>query len=206
MKVQIVKIDKIIPYINNPRKNHNVDKVANSIKEFGFRQPLVVDKDYNIIVGHTRLQAAKQIGLKEVPIHIANLNKDQLKAYRIADNRVNQESEWDYQLFHHELKDLINEDYNMFTLGFEGLELDNIINADSFSTKWLDQMKEWKNMPEFSHDDKTPYKRIVINFETKKDVDAFFKLIKQEYTDKTRYVNIPKRKQQVLRDKGYVSK
>ena len=206
MKVQIVKIDKIIPYINNPRKNQNVDKVANSIKEFGFRQPLVVDKDYNIIVGHTRLQAAKQIGLKEVPIHIANLNKDQLKAYRIADNRVNQESEWNYQLLHNELKDLINEDYNMFTLGFEGLELDNIINADSFSTKWLDQMKEWKNMPEFSHDDKTPYKRIVINFETKKDVDAFFKLIKQEYTDKTRYVNIPKRKQQVLRDKGYVSK
>ena len=206
MKVQIVKIDKIIPYINNPRKNQNVDKVANSIKEFGFRQPLVVDKDYNIIVGHTRLQAAKQIGLKEVPIHIANHNKDQLKAYRIADNRVNQESKWDYQLLHNELKDLINEDYNMFTLGFEGLELDNIINADSFSTKWLDQMKEWKNMPEFSHDDKTPYKRIVINFETKKDVDAFFKLIKQEYTDKTRYVNIPKRKQQVLRDKGYVSK
>ena len=155
MKVQIVKIDKIIPYINNPRKNQNVDKVANSIKEFGFRQPLVVDKDYNIIVGHTRLQAAKQIGLKEVPIHIANLNKEQLKAYRIADNRVNQESEWDYQLLHNELKDLINEDYNMFTLGFEGLELDNIINADSFSTKWLDQMKEWKNMPEFKHDDNT---------------------------------------------------
>ena len=206
MKVQIVKIDKIIPYINNPRKNQNVDKVANSIKEFGFRQPLVVDKDYNIIVGHTRFQAAKQIGLKEVPIHIANLNKDQLKAYRIADNRVNQESEWDYQLLHNELKDLINEDYNMFTLGFEGLELENIINADSFSTKWLDQMKEWKNMPEFNHDDKTPYKRLVINFETKKDVDKFFKLIKQKYTDKTRYVNIPKRKQQVLRDKGYVSK
>tara|TARA_Y100000310_G_scaffold264961_1_gene275801 strand:- start:21 stop:641 length:621 start_codon:yes stop_codon:yes gene_type:complete len=206
MKVQIVKIDKIIPYINNPRKNQNVDKVANSIKEFGFRQPLVVDKDYNIIVGHTRFQAAKQIGLKEVPIHIANLNKDQLKAYRIADNRVNQESEWDYKLLHNELKDLIGEDYNMFTLGFEGLELENIINADSFSTKWLDQMKEWKNMPEFNHDDKTPYKRLVINFETKKDVDKFFKLIKQKYTDKTRYVNIPKRKQQVLRDKGYVSK
>ena len=206
MKVQIVKIDKIIPYINNPRKNQNVDKVANSIKEFGFRQPLVVDKDYNIIVGHTRLQAAKQIGLKEVPIHIANLKKDQLKAYRIADNRVNQESEWNYQLLHNELKDLINEDYNMFTLGFEGLELDNIINADSFSTKWLDQMKEWKNMPEFKHDDKTPYKRLIVNFESKKDVDDFFKLIKQEYTDKTQYINIPKRKQQILRDKGYIAK
>ncbi len=206
MKVQIVKIDKIIPYINNPRKNQNVDKVANSIKEFGFRQPLVVDKDYNIIVGHTRFQAAKQIGLKEVPIHIANLNKEQLKAYRIADNRVNQESEWDYQLLHNELKDLMNEDYSMFTLGFEGLELENIINADSLSTKWLDQMKEWKNMPEFKHDDKTPYKRLIVNFESKKDVDDFFKLIKQEYTDKTQYINIPKRKQQILRDKGYIAK
>ena len=206
MKVQIVKIDKIIPYINNPRKNQNVDKVANSIKEFGFRQPLVVDKDYNIIVGHTRFQAAKQIGLKEVPIHIANLNKEQLKAYRIADNRVNQESEWDYQLLHNELKDLMNEDYSMFTLGFEGLELENIINTDSLSTKWLDQMKEWKNMPEFKHDDKTPYKRLIVNFESKKDVDDFFKLIKQEYTDKTQYINIPKRKQQILRDKGYIAK
>jgi len=206
MKVQTINIDKIIPYANNPRKNQNIDKVANSIKEFGFRQPLVVDKHYNIVAGHTRYQAAKQIGLKEVPIHIANLNKEQLKAYRIADNRVNQESEWDYQLLHNELKDLINEDYNMFTLGFEGLELENIIHADNFSTKWLDQMKEWKNMPEFKHDDKTPYKRLVVNFETKKDVDSFFKLIKQEYTDKTQYVNIPKRKQQVLKDKGYVSK
>jgi hypothetical protein len=94
----------------------------------------------------------------------------------------------------------------MFTLGFEGLELDNIINADSNSTKWLDQMKEWKDMPEFSHDDNTPYKRLIINFETKKDVDKFFKLIKQEYTDKTRYINIPYRPKQILRDKGYVSK
>ena len=144
--------------------------------------------------------------LKKVPIHIANLSKEKVKAYRIADNRVNQESDWDYQLLHHELKDLMNEDYSMFTLGFEGLELDNIINADSNSTKWLEQMKEWKDMPEFSHDDNTPYKRLIINFETKKDVDKFFKLIKQEYTDKTRYINIPYRPKQILRDKGYVSK
>ena len=58
----------------------------------------------------------------------------------------------------------------MFTLGFEGLELDNIINADSNSTKWLDQMKEWKDMPEFSHGDNTPYKRLIVNFDTKKEL------------------------------------
>ena len=206
MKLEEIDINLIKPYKNNPRKNQNIDKVANSLKEFGFRQPIVIDKEYNIIVGHTRFQAAKQIGLKKVPIHIANLNKEKVKAYRIADNRVNQESDWDYQLLHHELKDLMNEDYSMFTLGFEGLELDNIINADSNSTKWLDQMKEWKDMPEFSHDDNTPYKRLIVNFESKKDVDDFFKLIKQEYTDKTQYINIPKRKQQILRDKGYIAK
>ena len=66
----------------------------------------------------------------------------------------------------------------MFSLGFEGLELDNIINANSNSTKWLDQMKEWKDMPEFSHSDNTPYKRLIVNFDTKEDVDKFFKLIK----------------------------
>ena len=206
MKIEEIDINLIKPYKNNPRKNQNIDKVANSLKEFGFRQPIVIDKNYTIIVGHTRFQAAKQIGLTKVPIHIANLNKEKIKAYRIADNRVNQESDWDYELLHKELKDLINEDYTMFTLGFEGLELDNIINADSNSTKWLDQMKEWKDMPEFSHGDNTPYKRLIVNFDTKKDVDKFFKLIKQEYTDKTKYINIPYRPKQILRDKGYVSK
>ena len=108
MKIEEIDINLIKPYKNNPRKNQNIDKVANSLKEFGFRQPIVIDKNYNIIVGHTRFQAAKQIGLTKVPIHIANLNKEKIKAYRIADNRVNQESDWDYELLHKELKDLIN--------------------------------------------------------------------------------------------------
>ena len=90
MKLEEIDINLIKPYKNNPRKNQNIDKVANSLKEFGFRQPIVIDKNYNIIVGHTRFQAAKQIGLKKVPIHIANLSKEKVKAYRIADNRVNQ--------------------------------------------------------------------------------------------------------------------
>ncbi len=100
MKVELVEITKVIPYARNPRKNEGaVAKVAASIKEFGFRQPIVVAPDMVVIVGHTRLLAAQQLGFKQVPVHIAEgLTDVQIKAYRIADNRTNEEAEWDNEL------------------------------------------------------------------------------------------------------------
>lgn len=88
MEVRNLKIDEIKPYENNPRDNSkSVDKVAESISQYGFQQPIVVDKDMVIIVGHTRLKAAKKLGLKEVPVIVASsLNKEQVKAYRIGKN------------------------------------------------------------------------------------------------------------------------
>ena len=88
MQVQTWKIGDVHPYGNNPRNNAAAVKpVANSIKEFGFQQPIVVDKDGVIIVGHTRYKAAKLLKLKEVPVVVADqLTDDQVKAYRIADN------------------------------------------------------------------------------------------------------------------------
>ena len=106
MQVKEVDIKKIIPYHNNPRKNQAVNKVASSISEYGFQQPIVVDKNMVIIVGHTRLLASKKLGLKKVPIAIANLSKSQAKAYRIADNRTNEDSTWDMDLLKGELSDL----------------------------------------------------------------------------------------------------
>ena len=91
MKIQQIDIEQIIPYINNPRKNLNSDKVASSIKEFGFQQPIVLDNSYKIIVGHTRYEASKKLGLKKVPVVIADLTPTQAKAYRIADNRLNED-------------------------------------------------------------------------------------------------------------------
>ena len=73
MNIQEMEITKIIPYINNPRKNLNIDKVASSIKEFGFQQPIVIDEENIIIVGHTRFEAAKKLGLEKVPVTIAKL-------------------------------------------------------------------------------------------------------------------------------------
>src|SRR5687768_9899019 len=91
MKIELWSLSRIKPYPGNPRVNDAaVDAVARSIKEFGFRQPIVVDENGVIVVGHTRWKAAKKLGLKQVPVHVAtDLTEAQLKAYRLADNKTN---------------------------------------------------------------------------------------------------------------------
>ena len=130
MNIQEMEITKIIPYINNPRKNLNIDKVASSIKEFGFQQPIVIDEENIIIVGHTRFEAAKKLGLEKVPVTIAKLSKNQAKAYRIADNRLNQDASWDTKLLNLEFNDLIGDNYKLDHLGFTNDELDNLFLKD----------------------------------------------------------------------------
>ena len=130
MNIQEMEITKIIPYINNPRKNLNIDKVASSIKEFGFQQPILIDEENIIIVGHTRFEAAKKLGLEKVPVTIAKLSKNQAKAYRIADNRLNQDASWDTKLLNLEFNDLIGDNYNLDHLGFTNDELDNLFLKD----------------------------------------------------------------------------
>lgn len=132
MKVELIEIGKVLPYANNPRKNEvAVTKVAASIKEFGFRQPIVVDHNHVIIVGHTRLLAARQLGLAEVPVHIAEgLTEAQIKAYRIADNRSNQEAEWDDELLKIELGDLESKGFNLELTGFDLDELNTLLLTD----------------------------------------------------------------------------
>lgn len=97
MEVKNVSIDKIKPYKNNPRDNENaVGGVAQSLQEFDWQQPIVVDKNYVIIVGHTRYKAAKQLGMKVVPVTVADkLTPEQVKAYRLADNKTADFSIWD---------------------------------------------------------------------------------------------------------------
>jgi ParB-like chromosome segregation protein Spo0J len=100
MQIEIHLIGQIRPYPGNPRQNDAaVDAVAASLKEFGFRQPIVVDADGVIIVGHTRYKAALKLGLKQVPVHVAtDLTPAQARAYRIADNATNEIAGWNYEL------------------------------------------------------------------------------------------------------------
>ena len=129
MKVELIAVAQVIPYANNPRKNElAVAKVAASIKEFGFRQPIVVDSEFVVVAGHTRLLAARQLGLMQVPVHIAEgLTPSQIKAYRIADNRTNSEAEWDDELLAIELGDLQTSDFNLELTGFNSDELERLV-------------------------------------------------------------------------------
>ena len=136
-KIQYLSLNEIKPYNNNPRKIKNVDKVAKSIAEFGFQQPIVLDKNNIIIVGHTRFQASKQLGLEKVPVLIADLTEQQAKAYRIVDNRLNEDNEWDKDLLNIEIDDLKDYNSELLNFGFDEKELDNILRdsdpiVDSF--------------------------------------------------------------------------
>jgi hypothetical protein len=122
------KISELIPYVNNPRKNDKaVDAVASSIKNFGFKNPIIIDGNNEIVAGHTRLKAAKKLGITSVPCIIADdLTPSQIKAFRIADNRVSESSEWDMELLKIELDGL--ED-------FTGFDIDDFAEDNPYTKK-----------------------------------------------------------------------
>lgn len=119
MQIIIKGISEIKPYENNPRNNDSaVDAVAASIREFGWQQPIVVDKDGVIIAGHTRYKAAKKLKLKEVPVVVAdNLTDEQVRAYRLADNKSGELAEWDFAALEEELA--VISEIDMSAFGFD---------------------------------------------------------------------------------------
>ena len=123
MNIQNISLSDIHPYARNPRKNDDaVKNVAASIREFGFLVPLVIDRNHEIVAGHTRYKAAKTLGMKEVPCVIADeLTEDQIKAFRLADNKVSEAAQWDMDLLPLELAD-IAQDLSPF--GFETISED----------------------------------------------------------------------------------
>ena len=133
MQVEMRPISSIRPYENNPRLNDAaVDAVAASIKEFGFRQPIVVDEQGVIIVGHTRYKAAFKLGLETVPVHVAKgLTPAQAKAYRLADNQTATMSQWDEGKLPLELMALQEMGFNLELTGFSGDELMRLLQSDS---------------------------------------------------------------------------
>ena len=127
MIVQDKALTDIKPYQKNPRHKYDINKVAQSIKEFGFQQPIVVDKAGVIIVGHGRYEAAKSLNLKSIPVTIADLSPEKAKAYRIADNKTNEYSDWDMGLLIQEFTDLLDNNYDLELTGFDSDELEKLI-------------------------------------------------------------------------------
>lgn len=123
MEIKMVKVDDLKPYVNNPRFNDDaVEYVKNSIKEFGFKVPMVIDKNNEIVAGHTRYKASLELGLEEVPCIIADdLTEEQIKAFRLADNKVSEKASWNYDLLDLELDDI---DLDMGEFGFTKIDID----------------------------------------------------------------------------------
>jgi DNA modification methylase len=130
MNVEMWPIERVKPYESNPRVNDGaVDAVAASIREFGFKVPIIVDAEGVVVTGHTRLKAAHKLGMREVPVIVAkDLSPEQIKAYRIADNKTAELADWNYDLLPIELGELQAADFNLELLGFDQDELAKLLN------------------------------------------------------------------------------
>tara|TARA_R100000654_G_scaffold58182_1_gene84822 strand:+ start:84 stop:1274 length:1191 start_codon:yes stop_codon:yes gene_type:complete len=150
MKIEIADITSIKPYENNPRKLSEtaIEKVAMSLKEYGFRQPIVVDKKRVIVAGHTRYRASKKLGLKKIPISVIdNLSNEQINAYRIADNRTAEESEWDSELLKMEIKELEAKDFKLDLLGFNEDQINDLLFEEKQGLTDEDEVPETPEEP-----------------------------------------------------------
>lgn len=165
LKIVYKKIDDLTPYENNPRLNDGaVDAVAKSIEEFGFKVPIVIDKDGVIVAGHTRLKAAKQLHIDEVPCIIADdLSDEELKAFRLADNKVSELAEWDFDKLDAELKNI---DFDMSDFGFD------FNTIDEENDKFDDADTEYHDI-----NDKTI---IAIEFDTEQELESAFQKLNDE--------------------------
>ncbi len=165
LKIVYRKINDLTPYDNNPRLNDAaVDAVAKSIEEFGFKVPIVIDKDGVIVAGHTRLKAAKQLHIDEVPCIIADdLSDEELKAFRLADNKVSELAEWDFDKLDAELKNI---DFDMSDFGFD------FNTIDEENDKFDDADTEYHDI-----NDKTI---IAIEFDTEQELESAFQKLNDE--------------------------
>ncbi len=163
MKIEQRPIDDIKPYPHNPRRNMDtIEKVKTSIRRYGFNQPIVVDKDMFIVVGHTRYAAAKGLGLFEVPVVIADLDEKQSRAYRIMDNKAHDYTRWDVIDLKKEIEDLPDVE----ATGFSLKQLDDILFPELILMG-----KDTKHKPEHS---------VVIVCKDREDLDDVEKQVREK--------------------------
>jgi len=180
-KIELIPLDQIIPYHNNPKEHppEQVKKIASSIKEFGFLVPVIVDSDYDLIAGHGRYEAAKLIGMDKVPgLKAEHLTDAQVKAFRLADNRV-AESEWNYEQLLTEL-DLVGNEFTGFD-DDEIFEMEESLKEIPMSGD-LEKLDKEENPPTMN-----------VRFENPEDFrkmeDDLRKLIKDKYPDTNIFIS-----------------
>jgi hypothetical protein len=203
MKIEQIKTEKLIPYINNARTHseQQVAQIAASIREFGFNNPIIVDKNFTIIAGHGRVRAAQLLEMEKVPcIQVEHLTELQKKAYILAENKIALNAGWDNELLSLELHGLEESEFDLQITGFNDAEI-SMLFSDGQGT---DAKQEWTGMPEFISNDPC-YRKVVVNFDTPDDVQEFFSMIGQSFTEKTKSIWFPEKENRDLKDVRYAT-
>ena len=188
----------IKPYKANSRTHSDtqVEQIAASITEFGFTNPILIQKG-TIIAGHGRFEASKLLDLTEIPtIELSGLSKKQVKALVIADNKLSLNAGWDIDLLRSELTDLQLADFDVDLLGFGEGELLNILAEP-------DDKDAWAGMPEFNQPNNKAFRSIIVHLDDQESVDSLSNLLGQEFTEKTKYVWHPKQVKMETESKRY---
>ena len=202
LKVTYINKEQIKPFKDNPRLHSDlqIKQISNSIKEFGFVNPILIDEKNIILAGHGRYRASEMLNMDKIPtVQISNLTSKQKKALVIADNKITQNSEWSNDLLWQQVKELNNLGFNLDILGFDNSEMLPMLDDNAVT----DFSSEWENMPEFTQEDAQAYRTIKVHFNTDRDVEVFSKLIGQKLTDKTKSIWHPQQEKNDTETKRY---
>lgn len=185
MQIEYIDIDKVMPYENNPRLNDDaVEYVKNSILEFGFKVPIIIDASNVIVCGHTRYKAAKELMMQSIPcIKADDLSEKQVAAYRLADNKVAEFAKWDYELLDEELSTLSEMLVDMEQFGFYEIDdsyIDNLFDDEDEQAESTEKEQEQDNDSDLC---------VVVRFDTKEELENFIGYCEQEGLDYESGVN-----------------
>jgi ParB/Sulfiredoxin domain len=193
-------IEKLLPYARNSRihTDTQLENLKASIQRFGWTIPVLVDEAGTLIAGHGRILAAHALGIATVPTMVARgWSDEQVNAYRITDNRMGELSTWNQQLLGAELQSL---DESLLPItGFTAAQLENLMAPA------VDPETEWRGMPEYGQGSSKPFRSIVVHFMDQGAVDAFARILGQEFTPKTRFTWFPKQERLKAVDHRYLS-
>jgi hypothetical protein len=211
LTVRMIELATLTPYARNARlhSDEQVKLIASSLERFGWMQPLVIDSAQTLIVGHGRVLAAellakegrtaRGIAIDTVPCVVAeDLTDDEIKAYRIADNKLALNAGWDFEALSVEIDELNDQGFDLTLLGFQRFELNEMIGTPN------DPRAEWAGMPSFTQDNQKAFRDIVMHFPNESAAREFAELLGQSITEKTKYLWFPKAEPVKAVDKLYV--
>ncbi|URO00943.1 ParB/Srx family N-terminal domain-containing protein [Leclercia adecarboxylata] len=194
---------ELLPYARNAMLHDDaqVAQLVDSIKEFGWTNPILIDEAGEIIAGHGRVLAAEQLGIDPVPtITLSGLSDSQKRAYRLADNRLPRNAQWDEKLLSLEIVALSELDFDIEKIGFSEAEISKLLKIEPD-----DIQEHWVGMPDFNQTDQNGCRQLIVHFETAIDVQNFVVLLGQKITDKTKYLWYPEQRRDLVSDKAYIS-